>query len=298
LVHVYYGHKAVKYLGMLEAWGGPFIVSFHGVDVVKDLDRIEQREAMRDVFEKAELVLGRSRSLLDEVEKLGCPPAKLRLNRTPIPFSHIAAETREPPADGKWRLIQACRLVSKKGLFTTLEALLAVVRDWPDLKFVLCGTGPVEGRFRQKVEDLGLEGNVEMLGWVDQGRLLEEFHRAHLFVHPSEMTESSDQEGVPNSMLEAMASGLPVVATLHGGIPEAVEHGSTGLLVPEKSPAELSAALRKMLGDARLLREMSRRASASVVENFGLEKQVAILEGCYREAIDQYAARARTGPGG
>ena len=73
LVHVYYGHKAVKYRSMLKAWGGPWIVSFHGVDVAKFFDRPGYAEKMAKVFSEAKLVLGRSQSLLAKLESLGCP---------------------------------------------------------------------------------------------------------------------------------------------------------------------------------------------------------------------------------
>ncbi len=286
LVHVYYGHKAVKYLPMLEAWGGKFIVSFHGVDVVKFMDKPGYAEQMKRVFEKASLVLARSGSLLERVEALGCSREKLRLNHTPIPFDDIESTVRTIPSDGKWRLVQACRLIAKKGLFTTLEALEEVVKTYPELTFSVCGKGPVQDDFIRIAGERGLGGNIRVLGWLDQEALRAEYLASHVFLHPSELTETDDQEGIPNSMLEAMASGLPVVATEHGGIPEGVTHGHDGLLVSEKSPNELAAALLKLLGDAELLSALSRNAAISVRENFGLESQVRNLEACYKEACN------------
>lgn len=284
LIHVYYGHKAVTYKNILLKTEIPFIVSFHGVDVAHFAkgDRTEDFEA---VLDRAKLVLARSQSLLDELAALGVDREKLRLNRTPIPLDGIAAEVRSAPADGAWRLVQACRLIPKKGILTAIEALKPVVARWPKLKYLLCGTGPQEAEIRAAAEAAGLAQNVELLGWLDQDQLRAEFARAHAFLHPSELTESSDQEGVPNSMLEAMAAGLPVIATQHGGIPEAVESGVDGLLVPEKSPNELGEAIQQLLGDADLLAKLSRQARESVVEKFEATRQVAALEDCYAEAI-------------
>ena len=290
MVHVYYGHKAVKYLDMLEAWGGPFLVSFHGVDVVKFTDDPCYVENLRKVFAKANLVLARSRSLLDGLKALGCPAGKLRLNRTPIPLDSFPDTPRSAPADGAWRLIQACRLIPKKGLFTTLEALKLVVPHYPKLRFIVCGKGPVKDEFLAMRDRLGLENNVEVIGWLDQPRLLEEYRRAHLFLHPSELTDTADQEGIPNSMLEAMATGLPVVATRHGGIPEAVTHGTDGLLVPERSPADLAESLLRLMGDPDLFAQLSRAAARTVREHFGLTECVAKLEDCYDEARALHAA--------
>ncbi|MFN0128864.1 MAG: glycosyltransferase [Verrucomicrobiales bacterium] len=285
LVHVYYGHKAVKYLDMLVKWGGPFVVSFHGVDVVKFVDRPGYVDELRRVFAEARIVLARSQSLLDRLRDLGCPGEKLRLNRTPIPLDAIEFCERQPPSDGEWRLLQACRLIPKKGLYTTLKALPAVIAKFPRVRFVLCGTGPEEARFAAKVESLGLRDHVIMRGWVSQADLLREFQAAHIFLHPSELTASGDQEGVPNSMLEAMAAGLPVVATRHGGIPEAVTDGEDGQLVAEKDAEALAEALGSMMANPERLARFSRQAAASVRSRFGAESAVAALEDCYAEAL-------------
>ena len=285
LVHVYYGHKAVKYLPMLENWGGPFVVSFHGVDVSKFCEEPGYREALVRVFAKAKLVMARSASLIAEIRALGCPEEKLRLNRTPIPLDNFPAQIRSAPSDGAWRLVQASRLIPKKGLFTTLEALALIVPRFPKLKFILCGDGPSKPEFLARRAALRLVDHVEVRGWLSQAELLAEYQRSHLFLHPSEMTDSADQEGIPNSMLEAMATGLPVVATRHGGIPEAVTSGEDGLLVPEKNPAALAEALIQVLSHPAALESYSRHAATSVRQNFGLTQQVANLEACYHEAL-------------
>ena len=292
LVHVYYGHKAVGLLPMLKEWGGPWVVSFHGVDVAKDMDNPAHVAALGEVFQCAERVMARSHSLLVRLEELGCPPQKLRLNRTPIPLAHLSATVRQPPINGEWRLVQACRLIAKKGLFTAIEAMKEVVKHYPRAKYLIAGTGPQEEKLREAIQAHGLADNVELLGWLSQDQLLAEYQKAQVFLHPSEMTRESDQEGIPNSMLEAMATGLPVVATLHGGIPEAVTTGHDGLLVPEKSPRELAAAILKVLGDSTLLATLSTQAAASVRANFEAATQVAAMEDVYLEALAQARARA------
>ena len=290
LVHVYYGHKAVKYLEMIKVWGGPFIVSFHGVDVVKFTDDRHYVANLQCVFKEARLILARSQSLLDGLKLLGCPPEKLRLNYTPIPLDAFPAAVRTAPEDGAWRLVQACRLIPKKGLFTTLKALRLVVPHFPNLRFILCGTGPVKEEFLKRRDELGLTEHVQVLGWMNQPKLLAEYQRAHVFLHPSELTDTADQEGIPNSMLEAMATGLPVVATQHGGIPEAVTHGLDALLVPERSPQQLAEAILTLLRDPVLLTRLSTASAATVRARFGLAASLARLEDCYDEARELAAA--------
>lgn len=298
LVHAYYGHKAITYLPMLREWGGPWVVSFHGVDVSTKLHEKgeESTGTLQEVFQEAELVMARSESLLLRLKELGCPADKLRLNRTPIPMQHLQASVRTPPPDGEWRIVQACRLIPKKGILTAIKAMEQVLSVWPKAQFRICGTGPQEMKLREAIEQRGLGDRVLLLGWLSQEQLLAEYERAHLFLHPSEVTKDSDQEGIPNSMLEAMATGLPVVATQHGGIPEAVTHGEDGLLVPEKSPDALAAALLALLNDPQTLASLSQRAAASVRERFEAARQVHALEDVYLEAIVRFNSRRTESP--
>ncbi len=285
LVHVYYGHKAVHFLEMLQAWGGPWVVSFHGVDVSKFLDEDGYAEKLKTVFAVAKIVMARSESLLAKLESLGCPRAKLRLNRTPVPLEHLSLTVRATPADDQWRFVQACRLIEKKGIFTTLKALAIVKRTHPDFQYLICGDGPMKDKIIETAQQLGLQENVVLSGWLTQDQLVAEYRRAHLFLHPSEKTREEDQEGIPNSMLEAMATGLPVVATLHGGIPEAVTNEHDGLLVPERSPEELAHAITRIMSDASMLSRLSANAAASVRANFGSEAQITAMEDAYFEAM-------------
>ena len=112
-------------------------------------------------------------------------------------------------------------------------------------------------------------------------------HESHIFVHPSERGSNGDQEGVPNAMLEAMASGLPVAATLHGGIPEAVDHGESGYLVPEGDAEGLASALLQIAGNPDLLAGMSRAAAANVASEFEAKAQIRRLEEIYRATISR-----------
>jgi glycosyltransferase involved in cell wall biosynthesis len=126
---------------------------------------------------------------------------------------------------------------------------------------------------------------VELRGFLSQKDLAELYARSHIFVHPSEMPPDQNQEGVPNSMLEAMATGLPVLATFHGGIPEAVTHEATGLLVAEKDHEALFSAMQQITSDADWLSTFGEAAARMVREEFEQAKQVEKLEDYYDEAV-------------
>jgi len=282
LLHVFFGNVAVHLLPLLRKCGIPVVVSFHGSDVAGTMASPGYAEALAEMFQLAAAVPCRSDRLAERVAQLGCPPEKLRLMRTILP--DIAFPHRTPPSDDVWRIVQAARLVPKKGLATALRAFAAFTIQHPSSTFRIAGEGPLKDGLQSLAVELGVEDRVEFTGFLSQEALQELFALAHIFLHPSE-TVHGDVEGVPNAMLEAMAAGLPVVSTRHGGIPEVITDGQNGLLCAEKNVGETSAALLRLAGDPGLYRAISQNAALSVREQFSRDRQIAAIEKIYRDAI-------------
>jgi len=285
LMHVYFGHTGIHLREFLKVWPQPSVVSFHGADVMLHEHRPRYAAQMRELFTLVPLVLARSRSLADCLESAGCPPEKIRLNRTGIPLGDFAFVERRPPHDGAWRLVQACRLISKKGLHTTLQAFAQFRSQFPKATLTIAGDGPMRRELEEAARELGIADALTFAGFLPEAELRELYAGSHIFLHPSETTAMQDQEGIPNSMIEAMATGLPVAATLHGGIPEAVADGVSGLLVPEKTPDALASALIRLASSPGMAEEMGRRATQTVREDFDQSRAIKKLEGLYDEAI-------------
>lgn len=285
MLHVYFGHTGVHLLPFLQNWPKPSLVSFHGMDIMERDNEPGYGGKLRLLLQTVPMVLARSESLADRLVAFGCDRAKIRINRTGIPMDGFPFVPRTVPADGAWRLIQASRFIEKKGLYVTLAAFAEFRKTHPKSRLILAGEGPLKSKLKEAAAQLGVAGAVKYTGFLQQEQLREAYASAHVFLHPSQTTEAGDQEGVPNSMLEAMATGLPVVATLHGGIPEAATSGEDGLLVPERDTAGVTNALLTMAGDPALYENFSRTAAASVREKFEQSRSVAKLEGFYRELI-------------
>src|SRR6266550_8542800 len=228
LLHIYFGHIAVHLLPLIQAWAKPSVVSFHGADVMVDLDKPAYRAATQQMLEAVRLVLVRSESLGRALINIGCPAGKIRLQHTGIPVNDIPFRERAWPDKGAWKFVQACRLIEKKGLRVSLRAFAKFAARHPAATFTIAGEGPLRNELGQLAAELGLADKVFFPGFISQTQLRELFYQSHIFLHPSEVGGDGNQEGVPNSMLEAMASGLPVFATEHGGIPEAIENGRSG----------------------------------------------------------------------
>lgn len=193
-------------------------------------------------------------------------------------------EYRGPHVNGP--IVTVSRLSAEKGVETLVKAAALVVRERPSIRFEIAGNGPCYPTLRQLVSDLNLSEHVGILGEVrDVSALL---GRAGAFVLPSRT------EGMSLTLLEAMATGLPVVATRVGGNPEVVEEGETGLLVPAESPRELAAAILRLQKDATLGSRMGLAGRRRAEQRFDVRRMVLQYESVYRRlcgCMDRSSAR-------
>jgi glycosyltransferase involved in cell wall biosynthesis len=174
------------------------------------------------------------------------------------------------------------RLIEAKGLLELLEAWPLLLREIPDARLVLVGSGPLEAELRRRAALPPLAGRVHLSGEVPDVR--PHLRAAAAFLFPSWA------EGLPNALLEAMAMGLPCVATDIGPIRDAATDGEEALLVPARNPQRLAAALGAVLADPSLAARLGRGARKRVEADFSLEREVERLEALYRAVI---SGRAR-----
>jgi glycosyltransferase involved in cell wall biosynthesis len=285
LLHIYFGQIAVHLLPLIREWKNPSVVSFHGADVTVDMNKPAYREATRQMLEAVKLVLVRSESLRRAVADLGCDPEKIEIQRTGIPLEEFPFRERSFPQNDEWRLVQAGRLIEKKGLPVTLRAFEILRRQCPNATLTIAGEGPLLSQLQRLARELNVDARVSFTGFTSQVQLRETYYRSHIFLHPSQTGHDGNQEGIPNSMLEAMASGLPVFATQHGGIPEAIENGVSGVLVPERDHEALAGALLNAAEGPAFLSQIARTGAEVVRKNFDLQTQTQRLEDIYLRTI-------------
>jgi len=285
LLHIFFGHIAVHLLPLIRASHMPSVVSFHGADVLVDMEKSAYRRATREMLQLVTRVFVRSASLRGAVVELGCDESKIDIVRTGIPLEDFPFRERAFPTDGQWHFLQASRLVQKKGIATTLHAFTSFLNQYPNATLTIAGEGPMMTELQELTRKLKIDNRVSLPGFVSQEKLLEIYYASHIFLHPSETGSDGNQEGIPNSMLEAMATGLPVFATEHGGIPEAIENGISGVLVPERDHEALSQALLRAAADVDLLKRLARNGAKVVAEKFDQQNQIRQLEEIYLRMI-------------
>ena len=291
MMHIYFGHTGVHLLPFIREWNKPCLVSFHGADVAIKQDVENYLKKLRVLFDSVAVVLARSQSLADRLIKFGCPPEKIRINRTGIPLREFSPVPREFPTDGHWQILQACRLIDKKGVGSAIRAFSIFAREFPKAEFIIAGKGPLQPELQALAQKLGVAGKVHFCGFLSQSDLRRLYGRAHIFIHPSETPPDENQEGVPNSILEAMATGLPIIATRHGGIPEAVTENLNGFLSDERDIKSLGRSMVALANSPELYARFSAAARLAVAENFDQEITNRELERIYEEVCDSGVAQ-------
>jgi glycosyltransferase involved in cell wall biosynthesis len=242
----------------------PFAIGLHGSDVFL-AEKPGVRACVRWALGRTRLLTGCSPELVERVRALGFPEERSRV----IPYGvDVAAFSPAPERRALWRerlgipdraplLLGVGRMATKKGFQVLMAVLPALLGENPELRVVLAGGGDLLERFRAAARPWG--ERLQLPGPVLRDALPDLYRAADLFVLPAVHDGKGNVDGLPNVILEAMASGLPVVASGISGIPLAVEDGRTGRLVPERDPEALLGALRELLANPARMRWMGER---------------------------------------
>jgi len=188
----------------------------------------------------------------------------------------VVSAAPAPPAAGPCRILFLGQVGERKGIYELVQALALVKDEYPDARLIVGGAGELDYLARL-AREYGVAANVELLGWIGDDERERQLAQATLFCLPSH------NEGLPVAMLEAMAAARPVIVTPVGGIPDAIDDGDNGLLVPPGDVAALAAALRRLIGDAMLCRQLGLHAHRTIVERFQADAMVQQLERLYAE---------------
>lgn len=298
VVHAQFGQLGPALLPLLRsgALGGGLVVSFRGSDTTRVLDREPDR--YRELFRRGHLFLPVSRSLRERLLAAGAPAERTCVHHSGIPTRRFPFEPRRLEPGETPRLVFVGRLAEKKGLAYALRALARLQAEDRPATLTVVGDGELRGELELLAVELGLESAVRFLGRQPQERVVPLLREHHLLIAPSVTAADGDQEGIPNVLKEAMACGMPVVATTHSGIPELVEHGVSGVLAPERDAEALARELRGLLDRPERWPEMGRAGRARVEEAFDGDRLNDELEGLYREAarLAGTAVEARPSP--
>jgi glycosyltransferase involved in cell wall biosynthesis len=283
LIHAHFGTDGLIALPLAERLGIPLVTTLHGYDVSRRfvpmllsgrLSWMRYALLRRRLFERGSLFLAVSDSVRERATALGYPAG-----RTVTLHNGVDTDYFTPPAEAPepGLILHVGRLVEKKGTRILLEALLTV----PEARLVVVGDGPDRRRLEDRARRLGLDGRARFTGELPPDEVRRWMRRAWLLAAPSITARDGDSEGLPTVVCEAAAAGLPVIASIHSGMSEAVVHGETGLLVPEGDGRALASAIVELLGDPRRRERMASAGRRLAEESFSRNRQIARLEAHY-----------------
>jgi glycosyltransferase involved in cell wall biosynthesis len=267
----------------------PLVVSLHGSDVYVAETFAPARAAARRAFRHAGFVTACSSDLATRAIALGADPARIEIVPYGVnverfrPDSAVrSARRQELGVAGSVPLcVAAGRLVRKKGFEYLVDAIAGV----PNVVLAIAGEGTLHDELQQRARAAGVAERVRLLGNQTQDRVGELFAAADVICVPSVRDDSGNVDGLPNVVLEALASGTPVITTAAGGIGAVVEDGRTALVVPERDAAAIATALLRVAADPDAARQLGTAARALVSAQFGWERTAARFEAAYDRAL-------------
>jgi colanic acid/amylovoran biosynthesis glycosyltransferase len=204
--------------------------------------------------------------------QLGAPAERVVVHRTGIDLRRWPYRERQPRAPGGLSLVSVGRLVEKKGIAQVLRALRLLLDGGLRAEYRVFGDGPLRPRLQALAGELGIAEMVRFEGRQGQAAIREGLDRSDILVAASVTAADGDEEGIPNVLKEAMASGMPVVGTRHAGIPELIEDGVSGRLVAERDETALAAALARLAAEPERWPAMGRAGREKVEREYDIQR--------------------------
>jgi glycosyltransferase involved in cell wall biosynthesis len=279
----------------LVAWlrGLPLVVSLHGSDVYLAERAAPLTLAAAATLRAAGAVTACSGDLQQRALRLGARPGSVEVipygvdtqafQPDPQAAALVRAELGLAPATPL--IVTVSRLVYKKGLTYLLEAFPRILAAHPNAVLVIAGYGDLRKELERRATELGVAGSVRFPGQLDRDRAARYVSAADVYVVPSIRDQGGNIDGLPNALLEGMGAARPIVASRVAGIPDVIRDGEHGLLVPERDPAALAAAIGRLLEDCALARQLGAAARRRVLEELTWDKNAERFERTYEKAL-------------
>lgn len=278
--HVHYGALFNQFEPLFRYYRGFIMVSFHGYDA--SLSFKQHGDDCYDyLFQRADLITTPTYAMKEELVKRGCSPGKIMIHRYGIDLSRFH---RCGNSGDKTALLSVARLEEKKGLKYSITAF-ARCRNNLNAEYRIIGDGSLKDELMGLITELGMSDRVLLLGPKTKDEVADAMAHADIFVMTSVTASNGDCEGLPVSLIEAHASGLPVISTCHAGIPELVTDGSTGFLVKERDIEATIDKMELLIDNPGLRRKLSSNAVRRVQSDFDIHTLNDTLAGYLTKGI-------------
>ncbi len=296
IIHAHFGPSGCEAIGLKRLLGIPVLTSFYGYDLGALLDWApEWRKRYEMLFERGDMFVVEGPHMKSVLAGLGCDREKIIVNHLGVDLDSLPCHPRKPPLDGTVRVLAAASFREKKGLPYAVEAfgMARASSSSIDMSMTIIGGSrgvEADEREREKVLETirhyGLEDRVRLLGYQPYEMFRKALYDHHIFIAPSVTASDGDIEGgAPVAIIEASASGMPVISTWHCDIPEVVIDGESGYLVPERDAEALAACLTDLASDTSRWAVMGRHGREHIEKHYDARHQAEKLEGIYDSVL-------------
>ncbi|HHP7230886.1 MAG TPA: glycosyltransferase [Xenococcaceae cyanobacterium] len=275
------GVLVLRSLGLLQ---GKLIVAFRGWDISWYIKEQGER-VYEELFATADFFVTNCNFFRDRAIKLGCASEKIVVLGSGIDCAKFSFKSRKFPATGLVRLVTTGRLIEKKGIEYGIRAVAMLLEQYSDVEYQIIGDGCLREALQQLINQLGIAEKVKLLGWRQQQEIIEILDHSHIFIAPCVTARDGNQDAPVNTLKEAMAMGLPVIATHHGGIPELVTDGVSGLLVPERDTRAIAEKLQYLLANPQIWQDMGLNGRKFVEQHYDIKQLNQELVTIYNRVI-------------
>ncbi len=284
IIHCHFGPIGergvlLREIGVLK---GKIITAFHGSDMSFHIKK-HGRDAYNFLLKKGDLFMPISERWKQKLIEMGCDERKIVVHRMGINTSSFSFSPRI--SNKNIKLLTVGRFVEKKGIEYGIRAVASVLKKHPNIEYNIAGDGPLRSKMEHLIEELHVENNIKLLGWQTQPDIARLILKSSIMIVPSVTSCEGDQEGIPVVLMEALATGLPVIASSHSAIPELLQDGKSGFLVPERDVDSLAERINYLLEHPETWPEMGRAGRMFVEKNYNIEKLNDRLEEIYFELI-------------
>jgi len=282
IIHCHFGPNGILGVYLKEIGiKGKIITTFHGYDMSSIIAN-EGRNAYERLFLKGDLFLPISKFWKRKLIELNCEEEKIMVHRMGIDLEKFRYSERKIRSGDPIIVLTVGRLAEKKGYEYSIQAIAKVIAHKKNLIYWVGGDGPLRDELETMASELGIENHVKFFGAINRDEALKLYQQAHIFVLASATTDDGDQEGIPVVLMEAQASGLPVVSTYHSGIPEGVLDGESGFLVPEKDTDAIAERIEYLVEHPELWSGMGRKGRIFIEKNYNSKILSRELEELFR----------------
>lgn len=277
---------------------GRLVVHFRGYDISEVVHAFGP-DVYDYLWDTADRFIANCVHFRDRAIELGCPADRIDVVGSGIDLDQFQYRSPIPVAEGPVRFLAVGRLTPRKGIHTAIEAVRRLVAEGYDLHLDIVGDGEQRADLQDQVTRCALDGRVRFLGARRHSEIGELLKASHVFVAASMTTASGGVDAPVNTIKEAMAVGVPTCATRHGGIPELVEEGATGVLARENDPEDLAGAIKRLLSTAESWPALTRRARRRVERHYAndvvTDRLVAVYEKALRDDGRHFAGARHSG---